>query len=144
MSVTIEALYAYRNIEARSCNRRCCGTAIITNYMSCVCVCVCVCVCLCVCVSVALVIQHEKRMRGIILSSVVCPTLLYFSTLSQKRHELKKTSIEHKIHVLILSTTSVRKSLVLRIIYRYIIINVYRSLYSCQILMKPEFSRQIL
>ena len=57
--------------------------------------------------SVALVTQHEKRMRGIILSSVACPASLYFSTLSHKWHELKKTIIEHKMRALILSTTSV-------------------------------------
>jgi hypothetical protein len=35
-------------------------------------------------VSVALVIQHAKLMRRIVLSSVVCPALPYFSTLSHK------------------------------------------------------------
>ena len=34
--------------------------------------CVCVCVCVCVCLCVALVIQHAKRMRRIIMSSVAC------------------------------------------------------------------------
>jgi len=58
-------------------------------------------------VSVALVSQHEKRMRSIIFSSVTRPALLQFSTLSHKRHELKKTIIGHKMRVLILSTTSV-------------------------------------
>ena len=65
--------------------------------------------CVCVCVSVALDTQHEKRMHGIVLSSVACPALLYFSNLSHKRHELKKTIIEHKMGTLILSTISVRK-----------------------------------
>ena len=36
------------------------------------------------CVSVALVIQHVKRMRRIILSSVTCPALPYFSTVPHK------------------------------------------------------------
>jgi hypothetical protein len=40
---------------------------------------VCVCVCVCVCVSVALGTQHAKRMRLIILSSVACPSLQYFT-----------------------------------------------------------------
>jgi hypothetical protein len=35
-----------------------------------------------VCVCVALFIQHAKRMRGIILSSMAFPVLLYFSKLS--------------------------------------------------------------
>jgi hypothetical protein len=43
------------------------------------------------CVSVALVIQHTKRMRRIILSSVACPALPYFSTLSHKQHNFQKT-----------------------------------------------------
>jgi hypothetical protein len=57
-----------------------------------------------VCVCVALVIQHVKRMRRIILSSVVCPALPYVSTLSNKRHDFRKSVIEHKIRVLIFST----------------------------------------
>jgi len=39
-----------------------------------------------------LVIQHVKRMRRIILSSVVCLVLPYFSTLCNKRHDIRKTS----------------------------------------------------
>jgi hypothetical protein len=39
------------------------------------------------CVSVALVIKHAKRMRRIILSSVACLTVQYFSILSHKRHD---------------------------------------------------------
>jgi hypothetical protein len=38
-------------------------------------------------VPVALVIQHAKRMRRIILSSVVCSALLCFPTLSRNRHD---------------------------------------------------------
>jgi hypothetical protein len=40
-----------------------------------VCVCVCVCVRVYECTCVALVMQHEKRMRCILLSSVACLTL---------------------------------------------------------------------
>jgi len=39
-------------------------------------------------VFVALVIQHAMRMRSVILSSVTCPALQYF-TLFHKRHDLR-------------------------------------------------------
>jgi hypothetical protein len=58
-------------------------------------------------VPVALIIQHAMHMRLIILSSVACPSLPYFSTLSHKRHDYRKTFMEYKIRVLIFSTTFV-------------------------------------
>jgi hypothetical protein len=62
------------NIEARSCNHFCCGKAISTYSEW---------------VFVALVIQHAKRMRRV-MSSMACPAVQYFSTLSHKRHEKTK------------------------------------------------------
>jgi hypothetical protein len=62
-----------RNIEARSRNHFCREKAIRITYSE--------------YVSVALVIQHAKRMRHIILPSVACLAVPYVSTLSDKRHD---------------------------------------------------------
>ena len=55
------------------------------------------------CVSAPFVIQHEKRMRHIILSSLVCPVLSYFSTLSHIRHDFRggEEVIERKMRVFV-------------------------------------------
>jgi len=57
---------------------------------------------------VALIIQHAKRILRIMLSSVACLVLPYFSTLSHKRHDFRiKKVIKLKTCVLISSTTYV-------------------------------------
>jgi len=54
--------------------------------------------------SVPLVIQHAERILRIVFPSVACPALLYFTTLSHKRRDLRKRVVEHKMCVLIFST----------------------------------------
>ena len=53
--------------------------------------------------SVASVIQHAKRMRGIILLPVACLVRQCFSPLSHKRHDFRGKDTEHKMGVLIFS-----------------------------------------
>ena len=70
-------------------NYFCCGKAISIKYYA--------------CVRESFVTQHANSMNGIILSYVVCPALLLFSTLSHKWHDSGK----HKIRILIFSTNFV-------------------------------------
>jgi hypothetical protein len=113
------------NINARSRNHCCRVKAISITYSQ--------------CVSVALVIQHAKRMRRIILSSVACLTVPYFSTLSHKRHDFREKVIEHKMCVLIFSQLLFETFLILKRIQRDIIINVHRS--SCKVpLLLSDFN----
>ena len=81
-----------------------------------------------------------------ILSSVDCPTVHYFSTLSHKRHDLKKV-IEYKMCVLVFLTTlcvrflNCRKNWE-REVNKCIVLNE-NTHYLCQIGRKLEFSQQI-
>ena len=81
-------MYVKRNIEVRSWNHYCSGNAVIIIYYE--------------CVFVALSIQHAFRMHR-----VTCPALQYFSTLSHKWYDFRKKVTEHKMCVLIFSTTFV-------------------------------------
>jgi hypothetical protein len=65
-----------RNIEARSRNRCCRGKTVRITYSE--------------CVSVALVIQHARPKRLIVLSSVACLVSPYYSTLFHKRHDFRE------------------------------------------------------
>jgi len=49
-------------------------------------------------------IQHAMRMCRIMLSSVTCLPLPYFSTLFHKRKDLRERVIEHKHCVVMFST----------------------------------------
>jgi hypothetical protein len=66
-------MYVKRNIVVLSRNHCCHVKGIGITYSG--------------CVFVDLVIQHAKRMRHIILSSVRCPAVPYSSTLSHKWHD---------------------------------------------------------
>ena len=68
-----------RNNEVRSLNHCCCGHAIRTAYSE--------------CMSVDLVIQLARLIHRIILLSVACMAVKYFSTLSHRRHDLRRKKL---------------------------------------------------
>jgi hypothetical protein len=99
-------------------------------------------------VSVTLVTQHAMRMRRIVLTSVACPAVPYFSTLSHKRHDFRGKGLNIKcvfwFSLQLLSQTF----LIPRRHQRDITINVHRSsctvpVILCQTLMEIKFSIQI-
>jgi hypothetical protein len=78
-------------------------------------------------VSVSLVNRHVKRMRRIILSSVVCLDLPYLSTLSHKGHKFRERNNEHKMCVLIFCTLLSETFIILRRTQPDIILNLAQS-----------------
>ena len=70
------------------------------------------------CAFVALVTQHAKRMRRIILLSVACQglTFIFFSTLSNKRHDFRERFFEYKMRFNFLYSFLVKNFLFLRIV----------------------------
>jgi len=83
--------------------------------------------CVCVCVCAALVTQHAKRMRPIILS-LVCLAIQNFSTLPHKWHDFRNKVIEHKTSVLVFFIQGLSETFLSLIrIQRYIVVNVLKS-----------------
>jgi hypothetical protein len=97
--------------------------------------------------SIALVIQHVTRMRPIILSSVACLSVPYFFTPSHKRNVFRGEKLLLNINV-IFSTAFVwniyhsKKNWTKYDHLMYIGPHV-NNRYSCQIVIKLEFSWQI-
>jgi hypothetical protein len=89
-----------------------------------------------------------KSHIAIILLSVACVVLPYFSTLSHKRNDFLENVIEHEMCVLTFSTTfvwNISYSNTKSASYCHKCTNVFMwsTHYSCHILMKFEFSWQI-
>jgi len=107
---TRQANYVWRKVKVPSLNNYCRSEAINITYAE--------------CVSVAFIIQHAKRMRRIILSSMACFPLQYFSTLSDIRQDFRKKVVGHIMCAVIFLKALSEIRLTLRIIQRDIIINV--------------------
>jgi len=82
-------------------------------------------------VSVAFVIQHAKRKRLILISSVGWLALPYFSKLSPKQHDFPENIFDHKMYVFKLSTIFYRNIYHSKRELSEILSNVHRS--SCKV-----------
>jgi hypothetical protein len=82
------------------------------------------------CVCVDLLIQHVKRMRPIILSSVACLAVPCFPYFVINSTTVKKKVTGHTISALIFSATLPEIFPILRIIHRDIVIKVQK--FSCE------------
>jgi len=83
-------VYVERNIEARLCNHCCSGKEINITYSECVCI--------------ALSIRHAMRMHHVVVYGL--SSSQFFCTLSYKRYDFRKKSVDIK-YVLLTSTTFV-------------------------------------
>jgi hypothetical protein len=103
-----------RNTEERSRHQTCHRKSIGIPYSE--------------CVSVALLMKHSRLTPRIILSSVACLAVPYFSTLFHTQHDFRgEKFIDIKVRVLIFSTTFVSKTFFPRRNETDITINVRRS-----------------
>jgi len=100
-------------------------------------------------VFVALSIQHAMRIRHIVFCCL--PTMQYFSTLSHKWHDFRKKKVLLNTKCVFWFSLQLLSEifLILRRNKRDAVINLrisvamLSSCYSCQVLIKLEFSRQI-
>jgi len=95
---------------------------------------------------IVLVTHHAKRMCRITLSSVVCPSVPYFPTVSHKRQDFRKKVTQHDMCVLICSINFVwnishTKESWASYYHKYRHVFITSTCYSCRVLMKLEFSR---
>ena len=100
-----------------------------------------------VCMFVAVFIQYEVRMRRI---KMLCDLSgsPHFSTLSHKRHGFRKRVTEHKMCILIFSTTFIwnishSEKNWARYDHKYTYLYFQSTRYTCQMLIRFLFSRQI-
>ena len=84
-------MYVESDTEVHSCNLCCSGKAISITHPE----------------SKFVALSIQNAMRRIILSSVACPAVQYFSTLSHKWHDFRKKKYWNLKCILIFSTTFV-------------------------------------
>jgi hypothetical protein len=97
--LTRRTMYYNLPFTARSSNNCCSGKAISITYSE--------------CVFVALVVQHVKGMRHIVILGVSGP-IVFFPIISNKREDFRTNVIEHKIRILGFSKILSETFLILR------------------------------
>ena len=82
-------------------------------------------------VFVALIIQHARHMRHVVICGLSGSTLFFYISISHKLHDFPKINTEHKMCVLVFSTNLSETFLILRRTERKLTINVQRN--SCKV-----------